>query len=487
MRRSSLALSLLLLPACLFAVASCGSGATTDQPHGGAGGTGGTGGAGTCTEGAVACDGATPQTCVKGGWVASSACDGATPACLEGQCVACAPGEKACESESIPKTCDASGTWVASAACAQPAPDCRAGECTCAPEHTLCGSACVDLKSSKDHCGACDHPCGGGDCVSGVCQPLALASGQERPAALTVDGTHVYFSNSKAGGLNNAVARVPKAGGAVEVLAADQKRPHGIAVNANAVYWANSDLSNITRQQIAPTLGMPEKIALGTVAPIGLAIDATNVYWAAGGSNMSKGVFRTPLDATSATPPVSLAIGSAVKSTIAVALDGPYVYFTNAFYDVDPQPSSLSNVSRVLSAGNADQTAEVVVTNQPKILGVALDAKNVYFTANQGSGADKVLSCLKSAVPCNSPVVLADDLDMIDSETSHQQFFSDGTHVYWGNSGAGTIMRVPVEGGLKETLYTNQKGANAVVTDGTYLYWVTATSVVRGVKSPKVP
>ncbi len=41
----------------------------------------------------------------------------------------------------------------------------------CATDQMRCGSVCVDLRTSRDHCGACGHPCEGSQlCVGGACQ-----------------------------------------------------------------------------------------------------------------------------------------------------------------------------------------------------------------------------------------------------------------------------------------------------------------------------
>lgn len=77
---------------------------------------------------------------------------------------------------------------------------------TCSPPLTTCGAACVDLSQSSDHCHQCGHSCGGGLCVSGVCQPETLASGLASLHAIDIDDTHLYFS------AGNLVQRCAKGG-----------------------------------------------------------------------------------------------------------------------------------------------------------------------------------------------------------------------------------------------------------------------------------
>jgi len=62
---------------------------------------------------------------------------------------------------------------LASGQAAQSDPNGKAdnnGALTCSATQTKCGTECVDVKTSADHCGACGSPCAGGTaCVKGFC------------------------------------------------------------------------------------------------------------------------------------------------------------------------------------------------------------------------------------------------------------------------------------------------------------------------------
>jgi hypothetical protein len=67
--------------------------------------------------------------------------------------------------------------------------DCSGGECACARDFADCDqdaeNACeTDLLRTADHCGSCDHDCGDGNCVDGLCTPSLLASGLSTDIAL---------------------------------------------------------------------------------------------------------------------------------------------------------------------------------------------------------------------------------------------------------------------------------------------------------------
>lgn len=58
---------------------------------------------------------------------------------------------------------------------------------------------CVDTNVNPRHCGECLHDCLGGECVSGMCQPIELATDDGVPGAIAVDATHVYWTNQTTG------------------------------------------------------------------------------------------------------------------------------------------------------------------------------------------------------------------------------------------------------------------------------------------------
>ena len=67
---------------------------------------------------------------------------------------------------------------------------------TCTSDEELCNGACLAKSAkatSKDHCGACGHSCGGGDCKLAVCGPaLVVADILDERGYDVMDG-YVYF------------------------------------------------------------------------------------------------------------------------------------------------------------------------------------------------------------------------------------------------------------------------------------------------------
>ena len=71
---------------------------------------------------------------------------------------------------------------------------------------TLCDNSCVDTALSGDHCGACNHPCGGGTCAGGVCAPVLVASNITKPLGVAVAGGSAFWIRA------GAIERCPVTG-----------------------------------------------------------------------------------------------------------------------------------------------------------------------------------------------------------------------------------------------------------------------------------
>jgi sugar lactone lactonase YvrE len=66
-------------------------------------------------------------------------------------------------------------------------------------------------------------------------EPEVVADQLSSPGWLTAAGGHLYWSSTTDG----TVARVPKVGGSVDVIATGQDQPGALLVDSSAVYWIN--------------------------------------------------------------------------------------------------------------------------------------------------------------------------------------------------------------------------------------------------------
>lgn len=114
-------------------------------------------------------------------------------ACL-GEDATLAPDDSPVSATADAATPDAGSTPPPDAS--TPQPDAAA----CPPGLTSCSSTCVDTQTSKTHCGACGHDCGGGECTGGTCQPVTIKSGLHNPYGVTTVGNAVFWVRS--GSLN---------------------------------------------------------------------------------------------------------------------------------------------------------------------------------------------------------------------------------------------------------------------------------------------
>ena len=122
-----------------------------------------------CSAGLLACGG----SCVAAD---ATHCGGCSTMCASGQvcannaCAAsCPAGQTQCsDGACVPPT---GGTALHCGGC-NPCPDgavCNGGVCGCPNAgQMLCSNACVDTKTSREHCGACGQACAG-TCSNGVC------------------------------------------------------------------------------------------------------------------------------------------------------------------------------------------------------------------------------------------------------------------------------------------------------------------------------
>ncbi len=93
--------------------------------------------------------------------------------------------------------------------------------------------ACGQILEDPTACGTAKTDCLGATCTDGVCAPLALASGIDKPVALAVDDTHVVWIDAA-----SHVGMVPKRGGTVTQLATLPAGAMSIASDDAAAYVA---------------------------------------------------------------------------------------------------------------------------------------------------------------------------------------------------------------------------------------------------------
>lgn len=205
---------------------------------------------------------------------------------------------------------------------------------------TTCGTACVDLKTSVEHCGACGHTCDNSTCDAGFCKPVLVRDNVAGPVAVTVtaksvfwlrngaverceakscagpklitddpkvpaqnpggtimvtDGSFVAWIAGNFGGMQNVYScgvggcngASPKAASGLNDL------PTQLAVAGTTLYVTQA--TGAARGGPMATLAMVGIAGTGNDIPTGLAVDATNLYLAGALSGSDRGTGRVAL------------------------------------------------------------------------------------------------------------------------------------------------------------------------------------------------
>ncbi len=142
-----------------------------------------------------------------------------------------------------------------------------------------------------------------------------VASGQDNPAAIAADTSHVYWVDE-----GGAVLSAPLGGGAVTTLASGQSVPGAIAVYAGTVYWVNQGSTPGTGSvsSVPAGGGAVTTLASALQSPVAVAVDGTGVYW----TTLSTG--------PEANGTIMAIPAGGAATTLASEQDGPRVIATDA-------------------------------------------------------------------------------------------------------------------------------------------------------------
>lgn len=339
---------------------------------------------------------------------------------------------------------------------------CESGRCgtdgqgNCNDDSDCQDSSCTGPFCSGNACGPTSD--GGAAAVSLV----ALATGQNRPEAITIDATSVYWTS--ADGNTGMVSKVGLDGGTPVTLATGlSSTPVSIAVDANSIYWVlpGTGTNNYTDGVVAKAPldgGVPTVLASGLNQPSSLAIDSTWVYWTdegaaiTGGGNFPGDVSKVLLDGGGLTV---LASGLTVPNSLAINASGLYWLSPGTYVNNYTDGALLS-----VQFDGGGLTTLAAGLSSPCDL--ALTATEVYWV-NCAGGAVKQAQLdgggIASVAGSDWPTGITVDLN---------------GNVYWTDLGGA------VSGGFpfgtisvgKTLLVLDQQEIHAIAVDSTSLYWL---------------
>lgn len=310
----------------------------------------------------------------------------------------------------------------------------------------------IDTTSDPKNCGMCGHDCAGLGCSQSQCQAIVLASALASPLGIAADATYLYWSESgsAAGGFNDGrVARMPLAGGAIEVLASGLSSAAGLVLDAANVYVAIAGDSGMAYANgtIAKVPKMGGALTTLATAPgaFVLTTDGTTLFAGAIGpaANTTGAIYTVPMTGGPTTM-----ISSNGASVFGVAVNATDLYF-----------SELDNggLFKVPKAGGSP----VMLAPSTMPYGVALDATNVY-----GSSSTSVVALPLAG---GAPVQLA-------STQLAANLLVDGATLYFTDFGTmpgmptGSVSKVPVGGGAPVPMIQTLTTPFGMTTTSTDLY-----------------
>jgi hypothetical protein len=273
----------------------------------------------------------------------------------------------------------------------------------------------AQVSSDPMNCGACGVMCHG-SCTDSACDPDDLATGRKHPASLEISATHAYWveMGSYPSYSDGGVYVVPLAGGTPTTLAVTTAAAFGLAVDATHAYFTqrgNGNLTNGTISRVPLAGGLTETLATAQLAPANIVVDASHVYWVNAGTSPSY-------------------------------IDG--------------------SVNRLPLAGG---TVEVLATGMYKPFFLAVNDSDVYWT-NSGQNINMFKDGSLYMVPKAGGMATK----LFDGGLMYGVVV-DATHVYYNETGMGTVHKLPLGGGTAETLTTGQQNNIFLTQNADEVHW----------------
>lgn len=290
-------------------------------------------------------------------------------------------------------------------------------------------------------------------------RPAAFASrrslAQQVPGSFgaAADERHVYGVAYEG---NAGLFRVPRGGGAVEVLAGGQEWSRDLAVDDTTVYWARGHGATPGGAVLAmaKTGGPAREIAPHQADAHVITVDATHVYWANGGGSDGDGNVGKAEIRRMAKRGGPVEIIAAVTGVVSLRLADDALYVL-----ADPGSTAGGGiVARVPKGGGA---LTVLAPSGPGPVDLGLDETHLYWTLRGELEMPPPVLC-KSATPCpvatTAPIVRHGELrrvpraggatDVLARDLHHAGSLVVGTQSILFSTGDG-LFELPKAGGPK--------------------------------------
>jgi hypothetical protein len=328
-----------------------------------------------------------------------------------------------------------------------------------------CGArTSLSVSESSGACAAEDEPCGaaadccGGQCTGGICAPalcapgeapVVLVSGPDRLAGLLAREDHVYFTHY---GEEGAVLRVPKTGGAAEVLAPEGRWTESLAADETSLYFMDGD--RVAR--VSKDGGEVTTLATQQDGSIAIVVDQVRAYWI----NPSDEVVRS-VSKSGGAPEVLVNDPDLLAEMIPhlVADDTTLYWSASGLWSI---PGFHATAKQ---GGGGLTTIDAAATSH-----MAVDETRLFWI-DEGDYEEKIPSFVMRARKDGSErTALAEfAYEFGDVGPGMPQ---DETHVYWTYSQARRLMKVPKAGGAPVELFDNPYRIESFAVDASCVYLV---------------
>jgi hypothetical protein len=280
---------------------------------------------------------------------------------------------------------------------------------------------------------------------------------------LFVDADWVYFTDQTGG----TVERVPKGGGARELLQEGQPEPYGVTATSEHVFWTTFvEGGSVVRANLPD--GPP--IALSADGfPRMIQLVGDHVYWCSF-DDVEGRVRRVQAVGIGQPPETLVSVGSGVADLEVV---GPLVYFTA--HEPPPMPGLAPEGNVYVAASDVPtDPADVVLlaVEQAEPWGMAVGAGTVFWVNGDGNGNDQPLRLMSAPVDGTSnPTELQTD------QVAPWGVAADDQYVYWTDFTE--VRALPHRGGEPIVLAEQQNIGRAIVVDDDHVYWITRDRVLQ--------
>lgn len=346
------------------------------------------------------------------------------------------------------------------------APDCEAMGLT------TCGTECADLQKDGDHCNACDHSCGGGECLDGICQPQTLATGIADLHAIAINSTRLYFS---AGDLvRQCVKGGPCSGAGLQTLADFTGDPDGgtgsLAVTENLIVFLG-DTNGTPRVYACPASGCATLAALGSSLtgytrdlPIVESGNTTVAYlFNIGGLGV---VSTTCMGAQCAN--LAARQNKSVSAAPLAATSTHYYYqrkLNGVVTGIVRCPTTEGSCATVTDVSSITAGVSKLVTTPSELF---------FLWAGGPSGGSAIGRCPLAGCPSGgAPTMVRSSISMFPDMTV------EGADAFWID--AGTIRACPYAScAAPHDLATGAVNASNLIADGKFVYWIENANTQNG-------